>query len=469
VLDALGVPAPAAIDVLGRLAARSLVIVDGDRYRLIASIRAFSLEAMGEHAERGFDAHAAWYSAAAASSTAGVRGARQASFLASARAERANVDAALAWCAARDPLRALAIARGFGWAWIVLGDHRGAQRLLAALDAAGEAAPAGARAEALLLAAWIEASSGDLEPARRHVAEATALADGPELEGRCAYHLAYVVSHHGDWEHALELTARAAALLDGLDRPWDRAANALFAARAAISAGDGARAAGARDEVEHWLREVDDPWLHVRRDAMLGELARVEHRFADAVEHIARAAARSGELGFRQTEAYQLTSLGRAQCQAGDHEAGAASLARGVAKAEATGDVRLAALGRVHLGRVLRALGRPAEAREALERAAAFHRDAGGGEQERLGDCLLAALDAAEGDPGAQARLEALLAGARAEDDAPAEVFALDALGRLTGDAALHALADRRMAAASHFIAERDRVDRPAGARPRTP
>ena len=154
------------------------------------------------------------------------------------------------------------------------------------------------------------------------------------------------------------------------------------------------RAAAARDEVEHWLEQVDDPWLHVRRDAMLGELARVEHRFDDAVHHLGRAAATSGRLGFAQTEAYQLSSLGRAQCQAGDYETGAATLQRAIAKAEATGDVRLAALARVHLGRVLRALGRDARRRAAaLEAAAAFHREAGGGEQAVLGDALLAALD----------------------------------------------------------------------------
>ncbi|MDA0164050.1 hypothetical protein OM076_27505 [Solirubrobacter ginsenosidimutans] len=449
VLGALDVPATAAIDVVARLASRSLVIVDEPpRYRLLDSIRAFALDALDAAglSGRGHDAHAAWYAARAAGSTEGVRSARQAQHLAFARAERANLDAALAWCAEHDPRRGLVIANGFGWAWIVLGDARGAQRLLGALAAAGDGAPAEDRATALLLAAWIEASSGDLEPARRHVADAAALAPG---DPRCAYYLAYVVSHHGEWEHALALTARARALADD---PWDQAANALFAARAAISAGDVERARDARDEVEHWVDRVDDPWLHVRRDAMRGELARVERRFDDAVHHIGRAAEISGRLGFLQTEAYQLTSLGRAQAQAGDDAAGAATLELGIAKALATGDVRLAALGRVHLGRILRGLGRTAEARTALEAAAAFHRDAGGGEQQALGDCLLAALDAAEGVSGAKARLGAFLGG----DDAPVEVFALDALGRF-------AEADRRMEVASHFISERDRVDRRAG------
>src|SRR4029079_9964083 len=149
VLDALDVPASAAIDVIGRLASRSLVIVDDDdpsvpvRYRLLDSIRAFALDAMTDAGltDTARAAHADWFADAAATSTRGVRSSRQAEHLAFARAERANIDAALAWSAVHDPLLALGIVTGFGWAWIVLGDSRGAQRILAALDAAGDAAP----------------------------------------------------------------------------------------------------------------------------------------------------------------------------------------------------------------------------------------------------------------------------------------------------------------------------------------
>jgi predicted ATPase/DNA-binding SARP family transcriptional activator len=474
VLEALDVPSSAAIDVVGRLAGRSLVIVDDEglsRYRLLDSIRAFALEAMAEAGltERALAAHAAWFAEAAASSTQGVRSSRQAEHLAFARAERANIDAALGWSATHDPLRALDIVNGFGWAWIVLGDSRGAQRILAALDAVGDQAPIRDRAAALLLAAWIEASTGDLELARDHVAAARELADAiddVDLQARCCYYLAYVVSHHGEWAQALELTDRASTLYGGLERPWDQAATWLFAARAAISADDRARAVAARDQVQHWLETVDDPWLHVRRDAMLGELARIEHRFDDAVLHIGRAAETSGRLGFRQTEAYQLSSLGRAQCQAGDYVTGSAALELAIEKAEATGDVRLAALARVHLGRVLRATGQVARARAALEAASAWHRTAAGGEQAALGECLLAALDAEDRVVGAEHRLVAILEDARHEDDAPVEVLALDALARMAGERGdiatarnLCEAADRRMESASHFISDLDRSD----------
>lgn len=480
VLGALGVPEAAAIDVVGRLASRSLVTVDGEgvgtppRYRLLDSIRAYALEAMGEagHAQEALAAHAAWYGAVAADATAGVRSADQAGHLAFARTERANIDAALAWCAEHDPALALQLVNGFGWAWVVLGDSRGAARALLALEAVGDEAPAADRASALLLAAWIEASTDHLESARAHLTEARWLAeavDDVDLRARCAYYLAYVVSHDGRFREALDLTEQSRALYEGLDRAWDQAANALFAARAAISAGDQRRSVEERDRVEHWLRSVDDPWLHVRQEAMLGELARIHGRFDDAVHHIRRAATTSQRLGFQQTEAYQVSSLGRALCQAGDYEAGAETLALAADKAGATGDVRMVALARVHLGRVLRALGRTEEARAALEAASAFHRDAGGGEQARLGDCLLAALDASGGEAAAGDRLASILADARAAGDAPVEVFALDALARLAaadGDgqraAALLQAADERMAGAAHFITDRDRVDRPA-------
>jgi hypothetical protein len=475
----LGVPGTTAIDVVGRLAARSLVIIDdGDaaftfRYRLLDSIRAFAIEAAtaeGEQ-EQALDAHARWFADLAHRSTAGVRSRDQSDFLAVARNERANIDAAIAWCTAHDPPRALAIVNGFGWAWVVLGDSRGAQRIRAALDAVGTDAPAADRAVAHLLAGWIEASTGDLAPAEQDVMDATALAAAlgdVELQARCSYYLAYVVSHRGEWQRALELTDATDARYAGLDRPWDQAANWLFAARAAISAGDPVRGRDARDQVVRWLAEVDDPWLHARAEAMLGELARLEHRFDDAVEHIGRAAEQSRQLGFRQTEAYQVSSLGRAQGQAGDDEAAARTLALAIEKAEATGDVRLAALVRVHLGRVSRALGRTTDARVALEAASAWHHQAGGGEQYALGECLLAAIDATDGGADAEARLTALLDAARRDDDAPVEVFALDALARLASERgdmimadALRAEADARFPAAAHFITERDRVDRP--------
>ena len=246
VLEALDVPSAAAIDVVSRLADRSLVIVypergptayaaadpgvtphDVLRYRLLDSIRAFALEAMADArlSEPALAAHAEWFARAATGSTAGVRSGRQHEHLWFARTERANIDAALAWCLIHRPRLALEIVIGFGWAWVVLGDSRGAQRILTTLEAVGDAGRPEDRANALLLAAWIEASTGQLEPAKTHIASAAECAEEThdvDLTARCLYYLAYVVSHSGEFDHAMELTARSSAIYDGLDRPWIR-------------------------------------------------------------------------------------------------------------------------------------------------------------------------------------------------------------------------------------------------------
>ena len=144
VLEALDVPAAAAIDVVGRLASRSLVIVDDEGHAVLTAVGPAdpgSLPAARQHPgvrARGHDRRGAGRSCpcgprrmvrrAAGFSTEGVRSRRQAEHLSFARTERANIDAALAWGAVHDPMLALGIVNGFGWAWVVLGDSRGAQR-----------------------------------------------------------------------------------------------------------------------------------------------------------------------------------------------------------------------------------------------------------------------------------------------------------------------------------------------------
>ena len=109
-----GVPASAAADVVGRLANRSLVLVDHPavrsgsvRFRLLDSIGAFARDAAAAAglSEPAAAAHAEWVARQADLSTEGVRGGRQAEHLSLAHLERSNIDAALAWCAAHDPPR----------------------------------------------------------------------------------------------------------------------------------------------------------------------------------------------------------------------------------------------------------------------------------------------------------------------------------------------------------------------------
>ncbi len=112
-------------------------------------------------------------------------------------------------------------------------------------------------------------------------------ADDPDLQARCAYYLAYVVSHHGEFAEALELTdrSRAHSTTGWTDRgtrppthcsppgPRSLPVTSRAASRPSPRSSD-------------WLRVVEDPWLTVRGEAVLGELARIQRRFDDAVVHL---------------------------------------------------------------------------------------------------------------------------------------------------------------------------------------
>ena len=142
VLAALPTPISTALDVVGRLVERSLVVVDqsigsgqpgGTRYRLLDSVRAFARERAAEAgvADVLADAVVGWVAAMAATVAAGVRGPDQAALVARTAAERATVDTALDRARQDDPVTGLRIAADLGWAWVLLDDVAAAARLRA--------------------------------------------------------------------------------------------------------------------------------------------------------------------------------------------------------------------------------------------------------------------------------------------------------------------------------------------------
>ena len=203
------------------------------RYRLLDSIRAFALEEMTDAglSERARAAHAAWFADKARFSTLG--GAQQSPSRASRLRAGRTRQHRRGPVVGRHPRPALSLSlvNGFGWAWVVLGDSRGAQRILTALDSSARGArPAIAPVPGCSLPGS-KRRPADLDVARQHIAAASEVADAThdaDLQARCSYYLAYVVSHRGEFRRALELTDRSRALYDQLERPWDQAASSAF-------------------------------------------------------------------------------------------------------------------------------------------------------------------------------------------------------------------------------------------------
>ncbi|WP_433378621.1 BTAD domain-containing putative transcriptional regulator [Actinoplanes sp. CA-142083] len=414
VMGALDVPSAAALDVLDRLVDRSLAIAgvtgDGVRYRLLDSVRAYARE-RSQSAEVASRAHADWFGEAALLAAEGLRGGEQARHLAFVRAERADIDAALAWAKANNPMLALRIVNGFGWAWIFLGaGAEAARRSRDILAAAGSDAPEAERVDALLFAAWFEASGGDLDRAFADVRTAREIAPLP----RTLLFLAFLHSQQGQPAAALKALGdflgtrhREGAALGGGEGAaaggregavaevggWEEGAARLLEAWAQTGLGDTVAARKACDAALRILTPLGDAWVLSHAEALLGGLAQVELRYADAVAHLTRAADAAHRLGFAAAEALHLVNLGRAQQQDGAPHEALDTLDRAAVTAGTVGELRGAAFARTHRAQVLYELGRLDECRADLAIARGFYESAGGGDGDQLSARLAATLD----------------------------------------------------------------------------
>jgi predicted ATPase/DNA-binding SARP family transcriptional activator/tetratricopeptide (TPR) repeat protein len=467
VLAALAVPAGAVIDVLTRLVDRSLVSVDESendqvRYRLLDSIRAYADDRLGEAGltETAHRAHAAWYAQAAGRCATNVRGANQPACLVVARTERANVDAALTWSRTHDPDLGVRIACGFGWTWVVLGDGTAAAaRVRSTL---GPTTPPDLRAEALLVAGWLEASAGNVALAQSDLDEAGRIADqlGEQvLRADVARHRSFLHLQQGLPAQALAAATEGLTTYRALGLDWQVAASQVLAAYGALMLGDTAAAARDGAEAVEILTPVGDSWGLVHAQAMLGAIADAEGRFEDAVEALAAAARESSSLGFLGQAALHLGSMARAQQRAGRPAEAATSMRRALAAAMAGGDGRMAATARLSLARMLRTTGDGEAAVALLEENLEWYAGAGGGDGALLSRCVLAA------ETGDQGSLEVVLALAREEANGLVTILALDALARWHADRGEHGHAVELLAEADALhpgVAHRlDHADRP--------
>jgi tetratricopeptide (TPR) repeat protein len=335
-------------------------------------------------------AHAHWFADAADRAYAEARGPRQREHLDLARTERANIDAALTWCATHDPALGLRIVLGFGWTWVMLGTGvEGAHRVRRALDSSSPGAQE--RTRALILCGWFEASGGNLDQARTDLEEAVALGD--ERGAAIArVHLAFIHTQGGRAADALTVLEQCRPQLTRQGLTWEEGTSWLLAAWAHITQGDVAAAEDACLRALAVLQPLGDGWALAHAEGLLGELALARQQLPEAVARLTNAAHSAEILGFEAAQAHHLLNLGRAELQSGDATSSRVTLERAINLADGCGDARTAAGARTHLAQLLRDTGDTTAAVELAERAARWFDAAGGGDGADHATELLAGL-----------------------------------------------------------------------------
>ncbi|MDA3647476.1 winged helix-turn-helix domain-containing protein [Saccharopolyspora indica] len=139
------IPAPRVLELLARLVDRSLVVRDGDRFRLLESVSAYSAERLAEAGERDAvrDRFVHHYLELAERADRELRGPEQQRHLARLDAETANLRRALDLAIQGEQAEAaLRLVNALTWYWYLRGRHGEARRSLQAALATDGGAPA---------------------------------------------------------------------------------------------------------------------------------------------------------------------------------------------------------------------------------------------------------------------------------------------------------------------------------------
>ncbi|SMD14833.1 BTAD domain-containing putative transcriptional regulator [Kibdelosporangium aridum] len=300
-------------DLLTALADKSLLVI-GERYRLLDTIRAYGLERLEEsgEADRIRTAHAEYFLTLATTADSHLRGAEQLAWLDQLTAEQDNIEAALRNSAAQTALR---LVGATGWYWWLSGRHaKGLELTKAALNLPG-AADEEARAVAYTVGALLLLATQDNWPDTTTFFQAAQQFSGPTKSPllRLVKPLSQVLA--GEREELPE------------DDGWVRAAAHLLRAAAFLSRGD--RQDEIESDLEHAVtgfREIGDRWGYMVSLTNMADLRARKGDVAGALAHFEQAVAVGAELGTSEDLVQNRLRLAQLRLLSGDEPGCAATI-----------------------------------------------------------------------------------------------------------------------------------------------
>ena len=440
-----GVPAGSVLDLLGRLADKSLVCVEPGpheaRYRLLETIRQYAAELLRDSAEPAAveGRHRQFYLRLAEARdrepATGVAGATSLEL----EADYGNLRAALRSFLRHRPESGLRLAVALRSFWPERGRLAEGRRWLDdALAAAPEPTPQ--RAKALMGRAVLAIRLGDGSPLEDIAAEIVGIQqrrpDRAALAYAC-YQQAILLWMRGAWARGRAALDRARALAQEAGEPSVLAAVAHLDGIRAACRGEGVTARAACSES---LRLLDDvgvatgPFFPVMTPGYA-----VEGDGGGQVSVLFEETVLTGRtVGPSRARGYVLTTLAWAARLQGDTDAAAAAAERGADSFRALDDQHGESMALNALGNIHRGTGGHDVARKHLEAALAIRRRLGDRREEGITLGCLGLLELAAGDTeSARATLETVLAGFEDSDDRPGATNSLLHLGlvaRAAGD-----------------------------------
>ncbi len=324
-----GVDADGVLDLLANLVDKSLVMAEGldgeIRYRLLETIRQYSLERLQESGEvaaiRG--RHLDWYLGLAERAEPQLQGLDQMGWLERLEMEHDNLRAALEWTkveASGTEVR-LQLTGALHRFWAMRGYlSEGREWLEGVVEMSTGASPV--RARAIYGAGDLAFNQGDYGRAETLCAESLRLYR--ELDDKVGIALSLNVlallnRMQGDYARAAALLEESLTLCRGLGRRWILAETLYILGLTVRRQGDYARAKALLEESLTLWRQTGDKWGLARSLGSLGVVARLQGDYERARALHEESLTLSKELGHKSELAERLLSLGTVAQDQGDY------------------------------------------------------------------------------------------------------------------------------------------------------
>jgi predicted ATPase/DNA-binding SARP family transcriptional activator len=316
----------ASHDLVVRLVDRSLLSYESSRLRMLELVREYAGERLAESGE-GPELrreHAVWCTELAAS-TANYGSTDHAELVRLLDTELANLRAAMEWCVAEEPLRALMIASPLWWYWWARGLMADGLRWLSKALDASDPIPVPLRASALRAAAALSRNSGDYDTALDYGRQCLAVCEqlGDETGMIFAYGgLCITALAQRDYPGALHYGERSRALAEraGDEQRWASALNNIGLTLRSMGRLDEA-AATFQAALPHW-RAVNDLRGEASTGGNLGITARRRGDADESRRLCLDALRRYQDLDLTDGVLDMITALGCLEVDAGRFEAG---------------------------------------------------------------------------------------------------------------------------------------------------
>jgi predicted ATPase/DNA-binding SARP family transcriptional activator len=329
-----GLPVDRVLDLLTALVDKSLVLLSGDRYRLLETIKAYGRERLDEagETERVRAAFVDWFTRFAEAAEPHLRRAEQLEWLGRLAADHDNLHAAVrAAITSGAAPAAIRLVNSVGWYWWLHGHKtEGAELSAEAVTVPGEV-PAGERALALGLAALlaIDGTHDQLRAMtwlRQAVALAEAEGSGARPLLRLIVALDELVPVHG--RQAGQPRPRLSALVVDDEDPWVAGTARTLRAHASLNAGQlhGEAEADFRAGLAAF-RSVGERWGMSFSLCSLADLVAWRGDFATAIAYYEEANELSAELVTNEDLVRYRLSLAGLHVKLGRHDRALAVLA----------------------------------------------------------------------------------------------------------------------------------------------